>query len=342
MKAVAYSIKPFEKEFLAKANQKKHDITLISNALTAETAGYAEGKDAAIVFTNDDVSAGVLEKLASAGIKYIVTRSVETDHIDKEAAAKYGIKLSNVPSYSPQAIAEHAVAMAFSLNRHLIAADKHCHNLDFSNDGLVGFNFAGKTVGIIGLGTTGQTAARIFSGIGCKVLGYDLSFPEDSPFIQPVTLDELLASSDIISLHLPPSSQNVHLVNYEMVSRMKHNVMLINTSRGAIIDTEDVLTALENGQVGYLGLDVYEPEDDLVFKDHKPDAHTAPLLKKLLEHPNVLITPHQACLTRETLQEIADWTIKNLDMWQQDKCAGDACVCHKSAKPAKDDHLLNG
>src|ERR1700744_325365 len=156
MKAVAYSIKPFEKEFLAKANQKKHDITLISNPLNTDTAIYAAGKDAVIVFTNDDVSSKVIEKLAALGIKYIVTRSVGTDHIDKATAAKYKIKLANVPSYSPQAIAEHAVALAFALNRKLIKSNHNVHHFDFRNDNLMGFNFAGKTVGIIGLGKTGQ------------------------------------------------------------------------------------------------------------------------------------------------------------------------------------------
>jgi len=173
MKAVAYSIKPFEKEFLAKANQKKHDITLISNPLNFDTAAYAAGKDAVIVFTNDDVSATVIDKLKAEGVKYIVTRSVGTDHIDTERAAKHGIKLSNVPSYSPKAIAEHAAALAFALNRKLVKADHNSRNFDFRNDDLIGFNFSGKTVGIIGLGQTGKEVAQIFTGLGCRVIGYD-------------------------------------------------------------------------------------------------------------------------------------------------------------------------
>ncbi|HZX59978.1 MAG TPA: NAD(P)-dependent oxidoreductase, partial [Mucilaginibacter sp.] len=240
MKAVAYSIKSFEKEFLAKANQKKHDITLISNALGPDTAVYAEGKEAAIVFTNDDVSAFVIEKLAALGIKYIVTRSVGTDHIDKEAAARHGIKLANVPSYSPQAVAEHVVAMAFALNRQLLKADRRSHHFDFRNDDLIGFNFAGKIVGLIGLGQTGQAAARIFNGMGCKVIGYDPSFPDNMPFIFPVELKELLASSDIISLHLPLTTQTHHFIDNKIISQMKNGVMLINASRGAILKTSDL------------------------------------------------------------------------------------------------------
>jgi D-lactate dehydrogenase len=329
MKAVAYSIKPFEKEFLAKANQKKHDITLISNALAPDTAVYAEGKEVVIVFTNDDVSAFVIEKLAAQGVKYIITRSVGTEHIDKEAAARYGIKLANVPSYSAQAIAEHAVAMAFALNRQLLKADRRSHHFDFRNDDLIGFNFAGKTVGVIGLGHTGQAAARIFNGMGCKVMGYDLSFPDNATYILPSELNDLLASSDIISLHLPLTPATKHFIDNGMISRMKNGVMLINTSRGAIIKTTDLSNALQTGKIGYLGLDVYEFEKGLFFENHEGDKVKDQLLNELMHHPNVLITPHQAYLTMEALQEISNQTIKNLDLWQKNKCVGDACACAK-------------
>jgi len=332
MKAVAYSIKPFEKEFLAKANQKKHDITLISNALSLDTATYAEGKDAVIVFTNDDVSAKVIEKLAGLGIKYIATRSAGTDHIDEEAAAQYSIKLSNVPSFSPQAIAEHVVALAFALNRHVVKADQHSHLFDFRNDELIGFNFSGKTVGLIGLGNTGHEVARIFNGLGCKVIGYDLCFPEDAVQVQPVALEALLASADIISLHMPLTPATKYLINKNTIGQMKNGVMLINTSRGEIIKTTDVLEALESGKIGYLGLDVYEYEKGLFFEDHKNDLVKDQLLQNLMQHTNVLITPHQAYLTREALQEIANQTIKNLDLWQINKCVGKACVCTKDCR----------
>ena len=332
MKVVAYSIKPFEKEFLAKANQKKHDITLISNALNQHTVIYAEGKDAVIVFTNDDVSAKVIEKLAALGIKYIATRSTGVDHIDKEAAAKYNIKLANVPSYSPQAIAEHSVAMALALNRQIVKADKHSHNFNFRNDELIGFNFFGKTVGIVGLGNTGLAAAKIYNGLGCNVIGYDLSFPKDAKQIQSVSLDELLSTADVISLHVPLSSSTKHLINRTTLNQMKDGVMLINTSRGAIINTTDVLAALSKGKIGYLGLDVYEFEKGLFFEDHEDDANKDQLLQVLMQQPNVLITPHQAYLTKEALQEIANQTIKNIDLWQSNKCVGDACICAKNCK----------
>lgn len=332
MKAVAYSIKPFEKEFLAKANQKKHDITLISNSLSPETAIYAEGKDAIIVFTNDDVSESVINQLASSGIKYIVTRSAGTDHIDKEAAAKHNIKLSNVPAYSPQAIAEQAVALAFALNRHIIDAAQNSRNFDFRNEDLIGFNFHNKTVGIIGLGNTGLATAQIFSGMGCNVIGHDITFPKNSQFVQPVTLDELFTQSDIISLHTPLTPSTKHIINKSSIKLMKQGVMLINTSRGALINTADILAALERNKIGYLGLDVYEYEKGLFFEDHEYDEVKDVLLEKLMSYPNVIVTPHQAYLTKEALQEIANQTIQNLDLWQNNKCVGNACVCASNCR----------
>jgi len=332
MKVVAYSIKPFEKEFLSKANKKKHDITLISNPLSAETAIYAEGKDAVVVFTNDDVSAGVIDILADMGIRYIATRSAGTDHIDREAAGRHGIKVANVPYYSPEAIAEHAVALAFALNRKLVQANEHSHHFNFSNDGLMGFNFYGKTVGIIGLGNTGLAVAAIFKGLGCKVIGYDLNFPADAGGIEPVTLSYLYAHSDIITLHVPLNAGTKHIINKTSVQQMKDGVMLINTSRGALINTEDIIEALYTDKIGYLGLDVYEFEKGLFFEDHEKDDQKDQLLAALLRFDNVLVTPHQAYLTREALQGIADQTIKNLDLWQQNKCVGKACACAKNCQ----------
>jgi D-lactate dehydrogenase len=332
MKVVAYSIKPFEKEFLSKANQKKHEITLISNPLSVETAIFAEGKDAVIVFTNDDVSAEVIERLAGLGIKYIATRSAGTDHIDRVAAGLHGLKIANVPQYSPEAIAEHAVALAFALNRKLIKADQHSHQFNFTNDGLMGFNFHGKTVGLIGLGNTGSAVAAIFKGLGCKVIGYDLNFPDGNKDVEQAPLPYLYANSDIISLHLPLNPGTKHLINKNAVQQMKDGVMLINTSRGALINTTDVVNALRNGKIGYLGLDVYEFEKGLFFEDHERDAIKDKLLEELMQFDNVLVTPHQAYLTREALQGIADQTIKNLDLWQQNKCVGKACACAKSCQ----------
>jgi len=332
MKVVAYSIKPFEKEFLVRANQKKHDITLISNPLSLETVAFAEGKDAVVVFTHDDVSAKVVDRLADLGVKYIATRSVGTDHIDAAAAELKSIKLANVPSYSPRAIAEHTVALALALNRKIIQACKQSHNFDFRLDELIGFNLYDKTVGIIGLGNTGLATAAIFNGFGCKVIGYDMKEPENPDNIALSSLDKLLSESDIITLHIPLTSETKYIINKASINLMKDNVMIINTSRGALINTEDILKAIENGKVGYLGLDVYEFEKGLFFEDHEQDQQKDILLKKLMEHPNVLVTPHQAFLTTESLQQIANQTITNLDLWQEEKCVGDACICNKNCR----------
>lgn len=332
MKVVAYSIKSFEKEFLAKANQKKHDITLISNPLTIETAAFAEGKDAAIVFTNDDVSGPVIDMLADLGVKYIATRSAGTDHIDKLTAARRAIKLANVPVYSPQAIAEHTLALALALSRKLVKADRHSHHFNFKLDDLIGFNFAGKTVGIIGLGHIGLATALLFKGLGCHVIGFDVQQVANNSGIEQVDFDELLLRSDIISLHAPLTPDTEHIINKVTLYLMKKGVMILNTSRGGLIDTAAILEALKNGQVGYLGMDVYEKEKGLFFEDHQQDLHKDSLLLQLLEQPNVIVTPHQAFLTNEALQQIADQTIKNLDLWQQNKCVGKSCACAKQCR----------
>ena len=317
MKAVAYSIKPFEKEFLAKANQKKHDITLISNSLGMSTVDYAQGKTAVIVFTNDDVSASVIELLSDLGIRLIITRSVGTDHIDLKAAEKNGIQVLNVSDYGPQAIAEHTLMLALALSRQLVKADRQVHKFDFRNDQLIGFNLSGKTVGIIGLGQIGQAAARIFSGLGCTVLGTDLYYPADFELAIGVSFEELLDRSDIISLHLPLNVSSRHLINRKAISMMKDGVMLLNTSRGGLINTAQLLPALQSGKIGYLGLDVYEYEKGLFFEDHEHDPVKDRLLGRLLKQDNIIITPHQAYLTQEALQEIANIVIEDLDIFQK-------------------------
>jgi len=317
MKVAAFSIKPFEKSYLAKANIKNHDISLIPDQLNIETAKYAKGSEAVIIFTNDNASENVIEILAGYGIKYIATRSVGTDHINKNAAKKKGIQIANVPNYSPEAIAEHTVALALSLSRCLILSNRNFQHFDFRLDQLVGFNFFGKTVGLIGFGHIGHAVANIFNGLGCKVLVYDLDINEDIKGIYPVTLDEIYANADIISLHLPLTAVSKFMINATSIAKMKKGVMLINTSRGGLIKTNEVVAALKSGQIGYLGMDVYEFEKELFFEDHSTDPEKDGLLKELISLPNVLITPHQAFLTVEALQQIFDQTIKNIDTWEE-------------------------
>jgi len=345
MKVVAYSIKPFEKEFLIRANRKKHDITLISNALSAETASFATGKDAVLVSANDDVSAPVINKLAELGIKYIATRSAGTDHFDKNAAENKGIKLANIPGYSPEAVAEQTALLVLALSRNLVRANEQVHHFDFRLDELIGFNLHGKTIGIVGMSPTGLAAATIFKGFGCRVLGYDIDSKIGHDHVPLIELRQLLAESDIISLHAPLNDETKGMINKSAIAQMKDGVMLINTSRGGLIRIADVLNALDSGKIGYLGLDVYESEKELFSEGYKNDDQKDALLKKLTDHPNALITPHQGFLTKEALQEIANQTINNLDLWQQEKCVGDACASNKkcnektSDNPVTSDHM---
>ena len=327
MKVVAYSVKEFEKEFVARANQKQHDITLISNSLSLETAIYAQGKEAVLVSIYDDLSEPVIDKLANMGIKYINTRSVSSDHIDKHAAGNRNIKLANVPFYSPAAIAEYTLMLALSLSRKIISTANSSREFDFRIDQHIGFNFLGKTVGIIGLGVVGKATASAFNGLGCKVLGHDIKPDSSQSHIEEVGLERLLEESDIISLHLPLNQETKHIINQKSIAKMKDGVMLLNTSRGPLIKASDLPKALNSGKIAYLGLDGYEFEKGLFYSDHRKDHVDDPLLEEIISHPNVIISPHQAFLTKEALQEIANLIIKNLDNWHAGKCSGKACIC---------------
>lgn len=317
MKVIFYSVKLVEKELLIKANNGRHELTLISKPLNTTTSCYAQEKDAVVVFTSDEVTAPVIHKLSALGITHIATRSVGTDHIDKEAAEKCGIKIANIPAYSPQAIAEHAVALALALSRHLIQAYQQCLDFNFSLDHLTGFNFYGKTVGLIGLGHIGAATAAIFNGMGCKVIGYDIQ-PKDIDHVELVDLDRLYRESDIISLHTPLTPQTRYLINEQTLQKMKNGVMIINTARGDVLKTTAALSALKSGKIGYLGIDVYEYEKGLFFEDHETDGVRDPIFSELMNYPNVLVSPHQAFLTKEALDEIAKQTIKILDNWSQE------------------------
>ena len=318
MHVIAYSVSSFEIEYLENANSMKHEIILKSEPLSLESAALAKGADAVIIFTSDDASEPVINALADLGIKYIVTRSTGTDHIDLKAAEKRGIKVANVPSYSPQAIAEQAVMLALALSRKLIDTSKLVETYNFTIEKHVGFNFYGKTVGLIGLGSIGKAAAEIFKGLGCRVIAFDVDQEIEMAPIERVSLNALLEQSDIISLHAPLNESTRHLINQETMSQMKDRVMLLNTSRGALIKSEDLLAKLEEGKIGYLGLDVYEFEKGLFFEDHSKDTDKDSLLQKLINHKNVIITPHQGFLTQEALREIAQITMENIDAWEKE------------------------
>jgi D-lactate dehydrogenase len=332
MKVVVYSVKSYEKEFIAKANQKKHDITLIANSLDVDTANFAQGKDAVIVFTNDDVSANVIAKLKSYGIKYIATRSTGIDHIDRVAASAAGLKIANVPNYSPQSIAEHAFTLIMALNRKVNIAYNQTKNFDFRLNNLQGFCLKDKTVGLIGFGNIAKSLAQILNGFGCKILAYDPYVNNFPNYVTSVSLDNLLCNSKIISLHAPLTKETQCIINQKSIGLMQNGVMLINTSRGAMVNTKDVIEALQNGKIGYYGADVYENEYNLFFEDHQLDVNKDLVLQQLMSFSNVIITPHQAFFTQEALQEIANKTIQNIDNWQKGKCAGKACACANSCQ----------
>lgn len=318
MRVIAYSVSSFEIEYLESANKMKHEMVLKSEPLSIDSAALAKGVEAVLIFTSDDATEPVINILADLGVKYIVTRSSGTDHIDLIAAEKRGIKVANVPSYSPQAIAEQAVMLALALSRKVIDTSRMVQNFNFTIEKHVGFNFYGKTVGLIGLGSIGKAAAAIFKGLGCRVIAFDINKEQKTEAIEMVSLEAIFKQSDIISLHAPSNKSTRHMINMESISQMKDGVMLINTSRGALIKSEDVIAKLEDGKIGYLGLDVYEFEKGLFFEDHSNEAEKDQLLQKLINHKNVIITPHQGFLTREALKEIAQIAMGNIDAWEKE------------------------
>jgi len=320
MKTIIYSARKFEKEFIMNANADKHELEFIELSLNSQTARLAAGAQAISIFVNDDASKKVLEELNAVDIKFIALRSAGYNHVDLDTAKQLGIKVARVPSYSPYAVAEHTVALMLTLNRKLIRANRRVHDLNFSLDGLTGFDMNGKTVGIIGMGKIGALVAKILTGFGCKILAVDTF--EDTALAEKYGLvytnyDTLYREADIITLHSPLVSETLHLINETSINKMKSGVMLINTSRGALVNTRDAIVGLKTGKIGYLGLDVYEEESGLFFMDHSGDILQDDVIARLLTFPNVLITSHQAFLTDTALENIASTTVYNLDCFEK-------------------------
>lgn len=320
MDTVIYSTHKFEKEYLLKANDCKHNLRLLDVPLTGETAYLAKGAKAVSIFVNDDASAPVLEKLNEAGIKFLVLRSAGYNHVNLDIAKQLGFRIARVPAYSPYAVAEHAMALMLALNRKLIRANNRVHDLNFSLDGLTGFDMHGKIAGIIGTGQIGAVIARILYGFNCKILATDHVENEILKEKYGVTYtdyDTLYRESDIITLHVPLVPATRYMINKESISKMKPGVMLINSSRGALIKTKDVIESLKSRQIGYLGIDVYEEESGLFFEDHSEDVLQDDTISRLLTFNNVLITSHQAFLTNTALDNIASTTIHNLNCFEK-------------------------
>ena len=318
MQITVFSTKPFERAYLSQALEPAHSPRFVEDNLSADTAVLAQGTEAVAIFSTDDASAPVLDALWAAGVRCLAVRATGHDQVDLARAHELGLRVANVPEYSPHAIAEHAVALMLALNRKLRQADRQLRAYDFRLDELIGFDLHGKTVGIVGLGHIGGVMAGILHGFGCRLLGHD---PKPNPELAAqfnltyTTLDDLLAQADIVTLHAPMTPHAPYLIDAARLARMKRGAMLINTSRGAELDTAAALDALDSGRLGYLGLDVYEGEKALFFRDHRGQPPTDALFARLLTYPNVLVTGHQAYLTEEALTHIAATTRSNLDGW---------------------------
>jgi len=318
MRTLLYSSQTYDRDsFLSAQVPAPIELHFQPARLTLDTVALAEQYPVVCAFINDDLSAPVLEHLAAGGTKLIALRSAGFNHVDLPTAQRLGLSVVRVPSYSPHAVAEHAVALILSLNRHLHRACNRTRDGDFTLHGLTGFDLVGKTVGVIGTGQIGATFARIMAGFGCQLLAYD---PYPNPQVEALgarylPLDQVLAEAQIISLHCPLNDHTRHLINLESLSRMQRGAMLINTGRGALVDTPALIEALKSGQLGYLGLDVYEEEAQLFFEDRSDLPLQDDVLARLLTFPNVVITAHQAFLTKEALGAIAQTTLDNITHW---------------------------
>ncbi len=315
MKTVVFSTKKFERDMLgAKAQDAGLNLEFLDTRLNQQTAALADGATCVSVFVNDDVSRPVIETLARGGTKLLATRSAGFNHIDLDAADDHNLAVTRVPAYSPNAVAEHAIAIVMCLNRKLHKAYHRVRELNFSIDGLMGFDMHGKTVGVIGTGKIGTNFARIAKGFGCNVIGFD---PHKSEHFENLgahytSFDQLTQTADIISLHCPLTPETHHLIDADTLANMKKGATIVNTSRGALIDTKAVIHALKQRHLGALGLDVYEEEERYFFRDLSDRVIDDDLLARLLTFPNVLITSHQGFFTREAVEAITDTTIESI------------------------------
>lgn len=314
MKVAVFSAKKYDREGFAAWADPSLQFSYFDSRLNKASIKLAAGCHAICAFVNDELDAEVLQIMSELGIEMVALRCAGFNNVDLATAKALGIRIARVPAYSPEAVAEHTVGMMLCLNRKLHKAYNRVRDDNFALDGLLGFNLFGKTVGIIGTGRIGLATARILHGFGCQLLCYDIA-PSDAITAlggRYVNLDELYAQSDIITLHCPLTPDSYHLINHYSIGSMKDGVMLINTSRGAIIDSKAVIAGLKQHKIGYLGLDVYEQEADLFFENLSEQVIDDDIFQRLLTFPNVLITGHQAFFTREALQQISQITSDNL------------------------------
>lgn len=322
MKIAFFSTKSYDRVYFERfANAAGHEISFFEDYLSPQTVSLCKDHQAVCVFVNDKVTAELIGKLHEYGVGIIALRCAGFNNVDREAAGEKNIKIVRVPAYSPEAVAEHACALLLTLNRKTHKAFNRVRDSNFSIEGLTGFNLHGKTVGVIGTGAIGKAFCRIMLGFGCRVLAMD-PFPSEevkAMGVEYVTKDQLAKECDIISLHCPLTPETYHMVNAQTIGYFKKEIVLINTSRGGLVDTKATIKALKTGKIGALAIDVYEQEENVFFKDLSDEVIQDDVLMRLMTFPNVLITSHQAFLTEEALEQIASTTIGNLNAYAAGK-----------------------
>lgn len=329
MKVAVFSTKKYDQKSFELINQHYgHQLDFFDFRLTEQTAKMAHGYDAVCAFVNDDLSRSVLEKLAASNVRLVAMRCAGFDKVDLDAAQDLGIQVVRVPAYSPEAIAEHTLGLMLSLNRRIHRAYQRTRDANFSLEGLTGFNFHGRTVGVIGTGKIGIATIRILKGLGMSILAFD---PFENPLaielgVTYTSLEEIYRQADVITLHCPMTQENFHMLNANAFAQMRDGVMIINTSRGELLNSKDAIEALKVGKIGSLGIDVYENEKDLFFEDKSNDVITDDVFRRLSSCHNVLFTGHQAFLTEEALGNIADTTLNNIAQFEAGKTSGNELI----------------
>lgn len=322
MKLLVYSAKEFEIEALNSANKEKYKLTFVTEALDSSTAVLAAGYEAISIFSGDDASLVVLEILKDLGVKFITLRSTGYNNVSVKSAKRIGLRIANAPDYSPHAIAEHAICLLLALNRKLIQANEQVNQYNFLLDDLVGHNLNGKTLGIVGTGKIGSILVRLFHAFGCKLIANDLEknhYLESQYDLEYMDLENLCKQADIISINVPLTYETHHLFNKSLFNIMKPEVILVNTARGAVVKTRDIIEAIKTSALSGYATDVYEMEKGVFFRDNSKKGINDEQLKELISLPNVLLTPHQAFVTKEALKKIAETTIYNIDCWHEKK-----------------------
>ena len=319
MRTAVFSTKSFDRQYLSPAAQAAgHELTFFEPRISKETAVLARGFPAVCTFVNDYLTADVLSLLADGGTQFVALRCAGFNQVDLDAVQRLGLRVARVPAYSPHAVAEHTIGMMLALNRKYHKAFNRVREGNFALEGLLGFDMHGRTAGVIGTGKIGAIVAGHLACFGCRVLLHDIQQNSEAAAVgQYVELPQLFRESDIITLHCPLTPQTQHLVNERSIGQMKPGVMLVNTSRGALVDTQAVIAGLKSGRIGYLGLDVYEEEADLFFENLSEQVIRDDVFTRLLTFPNVLITAHQAFFTANALEQIAATTMDNLSRFER-------------------------